>query len=149
MGKIHFFLGPSIMVLGLINAGIGFNFAGRPRLTIPYGIIAAVVALVFFGVLGCLMCFKQRRKYRPEQDGPIQPLPPPQTPGYQDFELGRQPTFGEAPPEAYEPTTPYSPRFESPYTPVSAYTPVTPRTWKKEEVTRWSHLPQDLKSGFR
>ena len=159
-GKVHFFLGPGIMILGLINAGLGFNFAGRPGLNLPYGIIAAVVAVVFAGVLGCLMCFKQRRKYRPESDGPIQSsFPPaghqPEVPGtYQDYELGRAPTYGSAPPEAYEPTTPYSPQFASPFTPVSAYTPVTPQTWKKEEIERWSSLPRDFKGdggggGFR
>lgn len=150
-GKIHFFLGPAIMVLGLINAGIGFNFAGRPGLNLPYGIIAAVLSVVFFAILGCLACYKQRRKYRPESDGPIQSFPPagpqPEIPGpYQDYELNRQPTFGSAPPEAYEPTTPYSPTFNSPYTPISAYTPVTPQTWKKEAVTSWSQAPQDWKS---
>lgn len=150
-GKIHFFLGPTVMILGLINAGIGFNFAERSGLTLPYGIIAGVVSLIFFSILGCLQCYKQRRKYRPESDGPIQPLPPaghqPEIPGpYQDFELNRQPTFGSAPPEAYEPTTPYSPTFYSPYTPISAYTPVTPQTWKKEAVTSWSEAPGDWKS---
>lgn len=151
-GKIHFFLGPSIMVLGLINAGVGFNFAGRPNLNIPYGIVAAVCAVVFFGMIGCLLCFKQRRKYRPDQDTPITPFPPPQTPGgyhdgspevpgpyyNQDFELNRQPTYGSQPPEAYEPTTPYSPSWQTPYTPISAYTPPTPKTWRKEEVTSYA-----------
>lgn len=153
MGKIHFFLGPGLMALGLINAGVGFNFAGRPNLNIPYGVAAAVCALLFFGMIGCLLCFKQRRKYRPDQDTPITPYPP-QTPGAgfgvhdspevpgpyygQDFELNRQPTYGSQPPEAYEPTTPYSPGFAGPYTPISAYTPVTPQTWRKAEVTSWS-----------
>jgi len=33
IGRIHFFLGPSIMLLGLINIGVGFNFAGKTSLT--------------------------------------------------------------------------------------------------------------------
>jgi hypothetical protein len=28
MGRIHFFLGPFVIILGLINGGVGFNFAG-------------------------------------------------------------------------------------------------------------------------
>lgn len=141
------------MILGLVNAGVGFTFAGRPRLNIPYGAVAAVLALLFFSSLGCLACFKQRRKYRPEADGPIPPHAyPAATPGvspYQDVELHRQPTYGSQPPEAYEPATPYSPTFPSPYTPISAYTPVTPQTWKKEEIERWSQAPKGWDEGFR
>ena len=28
-GKVHMFLGPSVMLLGLVNAGLGFDFAGK------------------------------------------------------------------------------------------------------------------------
>ena len=63
------------------------------------------------------------------------------TQGYTDYEMPRQPTFGEQPPEPYEQSTPYSPIVPTPYTPLSAYTPVTPKTWKKEEITRWPTAP--------
>lgn len=30
-GRIHFFLGPFIILLGIINGGVGINFAGKDR----------------------------------------------------------------------------------------------------------------------
>ena len=157
-GRIHFFLGPFIMLLGLINAGVGFDFAGNSRLNIPYGIIVAAIAIVLSGILGCQMFFRSRRKYKPEQttEGYQYPQFGVDKDGtmYSDHEMVRQPTFGEEPPLPYEPTTPYSPMGErfviapitpysptTPYTPSSAYTPVTPRTWRKEEVTNWPLAP--------
>ncbi len=156
-GRIHFFLGPFIMFLGLVNAGVGFDFAGNSRFVLPYGILVGAIAVVAFAVIGCQMFCRSRRKYKPEQaddyqypqfgfdkDGTM----------YSDHEMMRQPTYGEEPPLPYEPTTPYSPMGErfvlapispysptTPYTPSSAYTPVTPRTWRKEEITNWPLAP--------
>ena len=117
----------------------------RSDLTLPYGVVVAAIALVFFGVIGCQLCCRSRRKYKPEAGNQY---PQFGQPGYTDYEMSRQTTFGEQPPEPYEPTTPYSAIDPyslttpiSPYTPVSAYTPVTPKTWKKEEITTWSQGP--------
>lgn len=143
------FLGPAIIVLGIINGGIGFNFAGNNRLTVPYAVVVAAIVIVMLSVMGCLMFCRSRRKYKPEPEG--YPQFQQQSGVYTDFELPRQPTFGEQVPEAYEPATPYSPLGPysigyndsptSPYTPSSAYTPVTPKTWKKEEISRWPKSP--------
>ena len=68
-------------------------------------------------------------------------------PRYSDYEMARQHTFGEQPPDPYEATTPYTPSIPAPYspttpyTPSSAYTPITPSTWKKEELSRWPTSP--------
>lgn len=153
-GRVHFFLGPFIMVLGIINAGVGFDFAGNSRLTLPYGLTVGVIAVVLFFVLGFQLFCRSRRKYKPDQtEGYQYPAFGPGKDGimYADHELTRQPTFGEEPPLPYEPTTPYSPmgdRFvimpqtpTTPYTPMSAYTPLTPKTWRKEEITNWPLAP--------
>ncbi|KAK5171462.1 uncharacterized protein LTR77_004607 [Saxophila tyrrhenica] len=152
IGRIHFFLGPSIMLLGLINGGVGFNFAHNHRMTIPYAIVVVAIILVCAGVGGCVALCRNRRKYKPERE----PYPHPnfgQQPGYTDYELPRQPTFGEQPPEPYEPPTPYSPighfEIESPYTPSSAYTPVTPKTWRKEDITNWPQWPHHKEDEWR
>lgn len=147
MGRVHMFLGPVVIILGLINGGIGFNFAGNKRLTTPYAIVVAVIIIVMLGLIGCRMLCRSRRKYKPEPEG----YPQFRQQGYSDYELPLQPTFGKQPPEPYEPPTPYSLIAPysigyndspiSPYTPDSAYTPVTPKTWKKEDVSRWPLSP--------
>ncbi|KAK4543294.1 hypothetical protein LTR36_005653 [Oleoguttula mirabilis] len=50
LGKIHTYLGPTIMAVGVINAPIGFVFAGNPHLCLPYVVILVIVALVFVGL---------------------------------------------------------------------------------------------------
>lgn len=50
LGKIHLYLGPAILLFGVINAPIGFVFAGNPHLCLPYIVIVIVVAIVFVGV---------------------------------------------------------------------------------------------------
>ena len=122
---------------------------GNNHLKILYGILVAAIALVFIGALGCQMFCRSRRKYKPEPEA-LQ-YPGFAAKGYSDFELSRQPTFGEQPPMPYEPPTPYSPTgpyssnspftTTAPYTPLSAYTPITPRTWKKEDITNWPQAP--------
>ena len=113
-------------------------------MNIPYAITVVAVILIIAGIIGCLTFCRSRRKYKPE---PAEAQYPQfgQQAGYTDYELPRQPTFGEQPPEPYEPPTPYSPighfTIDSPYTPIDAYTPVTPKTWKKEEITNWPHWP--------
>jgi hypothetical protein len=115
-------------------------------MNIPYAVTVIAVILIIAGIGGCLYFCRSRRKYRPERASQQYAQFGHPQPGYKDdYELPRQPTFGEQPPEPYEPTTPYSPighfTIDSPYTPIDAYTPVTPKTWKKEEITNWPHWP--------
>ena len=140
------------MLLGLINAGIGFKFAGNARLNTPYGAIVAAIIIVLILLLSFQFFCRSRRKYKPESTSPLESDFGTDGMPYSDYEMLRQPTFGEEPPLPYEPTTPYSPvaerfvlyspnRLDTPYTPLSAYTPVTPKTWRKEEVTKWPKAP--------
>ena len=46
LGKIHRYLGPTALLLGIINAPIGFRFAGNARLGIPYAIVVVVVVIL-------------------------------------------------------------------------------------------------------
>ncbi|KAK5123004.1 hypothetical protein LTR85_003570 [Meristemomyces frigidus] len=50
LSKIHLYLGPVILVFGVINAPIGFVFAGNPHLCLPYVVILVIVAIVFVGI---------------------------------------------------------------------------------------------------
>lgn len=144
------------MLLGLINVGVGFNFAGNSRLNIPYGIVVAILAAIVFAVLACYFFTRSRRKYKPDQlnNSPYEDHEYSKNGTmYTDHEMNGQTHEVEVEvPAPYEAMTPYSPRggqfiltspYEpmTPYTPTSAYTPVTPRTWKKEEVTNWPLAP--------
>lgn len=51
-GRIHLFLGPAIVLGGIINGFTGFNFSGEPRNNIYWGIAVAVILVVVLGLLG-------------------------------------------------------------------------------------------------
>lgn len=143
MGRIHMLLGPLVMVLGLVNIGVGFNFAGNSHYNTPFGIIVGCLVFLGLAALGCVYWCRNRRRYRPERDPYTDPYLVEQesrqgsdgTGMYSDYELRREPssTFGTEPPEPYEAQTPYTPQVVSapPWSPADAYTPVTPKTWKK------------------
>jgi hypothetical protein len=44
--------GPAIVLGGIINGFIGFNFSGDPRNNIYYGIAVAVILVAVLGLLG-------------------------------------------------------------------------------------------------
>ncbi|KAF2858979.1 iron reductase domain protein [Piedraia hortae CBS 480.64] len=47
MGRIHHFLGPSVIAIGIINVPVGFMFAGNARLSLPFFFFFLVVVLCF------------------------------------------------------------------------------------------------------
>lgn len=66
LGKIHRFLGISILVLGVINGGLGLDFAGSSK--IAYGIVVAIM-VVIFGVLSAWVHFYVKKHvYKPETE---------------------------------------------------------------------------------
>jgi len=55
LGKIHRYLGPAIILLGIVNAPLGFVFAGNPHLCLPY-----LVVLVMFIIVYCVVRFASK-----------------------------------------------------------------------------------------
>ena len=51
-GKVHLYLGPAIVVGGIINGFTGFNFSGESRNNVYYGAVVAVVTVVVLVLLG-------------------------------------------------------------------------------------------------
>lgn len=54
VGKVHLYAGPLVVLAGIINGFLGFNFSGDSDNNIPYGIVVAViivltVVLMFWG----------------------------------------------------------------------------------------------------
>ncbi|KAI6915140.1 hypothetical protein KC318_g171 [Hortaea werneckii] len=110
ISKIHLFLGPLLILLALIDGGLGFNLAENHGDNIPYGIVVAVVAVIFIAIRLWLVF-----KHRPSSYGPDrESLEAYKTfgPGYQDiqtpvsagsaaqhlgFEMGAQNTAGRQP----------------------------------------------------
>ena len=68
VGQIHRFLGCGIIVLAIVNAGVGWNFAGNPGDNLPYGITAAVVGAVFIALLGIVLRLQRKRSYKAERE---------------------------------------------------------------------------------
>lgn len=48
LGKIHLYLGPAILVLGIVNAPLGTVVGQRSQYNIPYAVVVAVLAVLFF-----------------------------------------------------------------------------------------------------
>lgn len=70
LGKIHLYLGPGIMLFGIINAPIGFVFAGNPHLCLPYFIILLLVIIVYITIrFGARICCRGRRKLQQQRNG--------------------------------------------------------------------------------
>ncbi|KAK5019444.1 hypothetical protein BJ546DRAFT_1129575 [Cryomyces antarcticus] len=89
MSRIHKYLGPGIILLGLVNGGLGFSFANRSNRNVPYIIIVVLVALVF----AAIVFFKKRRGNRrvkvPHNEGG-------------EFAYGGPQTYGGAAPQPYD-----------------------------------------------
>ncbi|KAK3075969.1 hypothetical protein LTR53_000273 [Teratosphaeriaceae sp. CCFEE 6253] len=72
MGKIHRYLGPTVILFGIINAPLGFVLAGNPRLCLPYAIVLLLMVVVYVSVrFGAKICCRgrQRRKQQQQQGG--------------------------------------------------------------------------------
>nr|POE54145.1 hypothetical protein CFP56_73416 [Quercus suber] len=118
LGKIHMFLGPAILLLAIVNGGLGFRLAGeRERNIVIYAVVVGVVTLVFLGFRTWLHFLSAPRRYRPESEE-IDPY------AAVDFYAAQKSPFAVDengalkspffPPSMYAPTTPhYGP--ESPY----------------------------------
>ncbi|EMC99846.1 hypothetical protein BAUCODRAFT_30260 [Baudoinia panamericana UAMH 10762] len=85
-GKIHRYLGPAIIFLGIINAPLGFVLAQNPRLCLPYLVILLMVAILWLLVrFSAQICCRGRNKRRQQQQqqqaegvpmGPVGGMPP-------------------------------------------------------------------------
>ncbi|WPH03412.1 Hypothetical protein R9X50_00629200 [Acrodontium crateriforme] len=103
VGKIHKFLGWGIILLGVVNGGVGLKFADETFLLAPYVGIVVALLVIFGSVLFCAICLRRRDAsksnepdgYQQPQFGPGQsnghPAPPPYAPypyqGAQDVPL--------------------------------------------------------------
>ncbi|KAK1823948.1 hypothetical protein LTR12_001690 [Friedmanniomyces endolithicus] len=95
LGKIHRYLGPTIILFGIINAPIGFAFAGNPHLIIPYIIIVVLGVIVYISIrFGARICCRGRNAKRQAANGGD---------GYQypQFGPGGQGPYSSGPPPAY------------------------------------------------
>ena len=89
LGVVHRLLGPAIIILGLVNGGLGLDLSGEslitrryrietstdlqlgnPHYTIAYGVVVAVIGALFLAILGLQMFHRRHKKYRPEQEWP-------------------------------------------------------------------------------
>lgn len=69
MGKIHRFFGISIIILALVNGGLGFNFAQSDHDNVPYGIVVAIM-VVIFGILSFFVwSYSRKHLYKPDKEG--------------------------------------------------------------------------------
>lgn len=62
LGKVHRIVGPAVILFGIVNGAIGFNFAGRHGYTIIYSLIVVIM------IIGCLSIWllKRRRQRKKE-----------------------------------------------------------------------------------
>lgn len=69
MGKIHLYLGPIAIIVGVVNTPLGLRLAGiKTAYIIAYAIVVAVLTVVFFAVrLGVPLV--RRRKTRQDPLG--------------------------------------------------------------------------------
>ena len=109
MGKIHLFLGPFIMVLGVVNGGLGFNFAGNIWAWKPYVVIVLLVAIVFLGIRAFThFCRGRSKKREVDRTAGI-------VDGYQYPQFGPgggPPQYGQGRQESYQSDVPLQP-YES------------------------------------
>lgn len=66
MGKIHRFLGVSILTLGIANGFIGLEFAGSSM--VAYGAVVAVMLVIFFGLGFFVYRHNHKSVYRPDKE---------------------------------------------------------------------------------
>ncbi|KAI7228196.1 hypothetical protein KC330_g8030 [Hortaea werneckii] len=94
MGKIHLYLGPIAVLIGIINAPIGFHLAGNSHLGIPYAIIVVVVAIIMLLARRFLPRFfgRNRRRKQASADARAAQLRAEQGEGYQYPQFGQQST---------------------------------------------------------
>ncbi|KAK5108156.1 hypothetical protein LTR62_008752 [Meristemomyces frigidus] len=116
MGKIHRYLGPATILFGIINAPIGFVFAGNPHLCLPYIVIVLLIAIIYITVrFGSRICCRGRRKNQDARLG-RQGAMPAGPEGYMQPDFGPSAGYGQPsymqPPPAYARSTSYGSQSE-------------------------------------
>ncbi|KAK4553323.1 hypothetical protein LTR86_009623 [Recurvomyces mirabilis] len=66
--KVHLFLGPSIIVLAVINGGLGINLAGDEFARIPYAVVVLVLGIAFGIARTYLGLFMRHKQYQPDEE---------------------------------------------------------------------------------
>lgn len=66
MGKIHRFLGISILTLGVANGFIGLKLAGNSM--VAYGVAVAIMLVIFAGLSFFIFRYNHAHAYRPEKE---------------------------------------------------------------------------------
>lgn len=74
VGHIHIWHGRLIMLLGIVNGGIGLQFAAAPpRIIVAYSIVAAFVSIMYFAGMS-FGIVKRRRQGKGVQSSPTTEL---------------------------------------------------------------------------
>lgn len=68
LNKIHLYLGPAIILFGIVNGGIGLNFANESFVGLPYAVIVIAVAIGYSAIRTCVHFRRKRRA--PKAPGP-------------------------------------------------------------------------------
>ncbi|EMC90845.1 hypothetical protein BAUCODRAFT_39860 [Baudoinia panamericana UAMH 10762] len=66
-GKVHLFLGPTVMLLALINGGLGLNLAGDTQGHVPYAIAVLAAGILFILARAWIHLFMSHAQYKPEE----------------------------------------------------------------------------------
>lgn len=74
VGIMHRWLGRTLMILGIINGGLGWKLAGATNAYAPYGVVAAIVVLIYIGVL--LWAWRRDRVRSPLDSEKLRSSPP-------------------------------------------------------------------------
>ncbi|TIA60952.1 hypothetical protein D6C76_10235 [Aureobasidium pullulans] len=72
LGKIHLYLGPMILVLGIVNAPLGLILGQQKQYNVPYAILVAVLAVLFCVARGYLFWSARLSKTIKDNDGDVQ-----------------------------------------------------------------------------
>ncbi|KAK3075142.1 hypothetical protein LTR53_001826 [Teratosphaeriaceae sp. CCFEE 6253] len=128
MGKIHRYLGPTVILFGIVNAPLGFVLAGNPRLCLPYAVVLLLMVIVYVSVrFGAKICCRgrQRRKQQQQQqqggaaEGYQYPQFGPQGQG-QGQGQGHPGPYGQEPPPAYGRQNSFGPGDDVPLRPYAS-----------------------------
>lgn len=65
--KIHKYVGPAVLLLGLINGGLGFNLAENSSYHSRYVVVILTVAVFYFATMGIKWWWTKRREGRKQQ----------------------------------------------------------------------------------
>nr|POE68799.1 hypothetical protein CFP56_66813 [Quercus suber] len=114
MGKIHRFLGPGIMLFGLVNACLGFVLANMEFVLRPFLVVIILIAVVFIIIRVTLhFCAKQRAERKAARMGGQQGVAGTEGYQYPQFGDGYRPDGANmgAPPPYMHATGPQMPAF--------------------------------------